>query len=514
MMNRSLVWSLLFSLSTLSAHNVCQKIVLVGGTIPSALEKSFVGQPIDSQFIMDLRHTIANHYKDQSHPFVEVVVSPGEISDGVIHVEVRESQIGNVSIQGARYTSDCLLLNEFNVRSGDPIDTSQVIRNLNFMNHNPFRRVNVIYSPGENPGTTDVELAVEDRFPVRVYAGTDDTGIPTTERGRFFTGINIAQLGCWDQFFTYQYTSSYNFHDLQAHTGQYIAYLPWKHKFNAYGGYSSVYANLPFPGAANHGQSYQASGRYTIPMFVRTQFSDACTFGFDFKRTNNTIAFSELFPVVGSNVNLSQFMVSYSGNFEKWDARMEYEGEIFFSPGAIMGDQSNADYQTLRPAAQNHWVYGRVGLSYLQKLPASFLLSLKGRGQLSSQNLLPSEQVGLGGYSSVRGYDERQLNYDSGLILNGEFLLPAFSVLDFFRKKRQGKDFMQFLAFADYGYGSNHNTIAGERKDDYLLGAGPGVRYTIDPWLTTRLDVGFKLHQEERFTGGWAMWHFGFVLSL
>lgn len=40
------------------------------------------------------------------------------------------------------------------------------------------------------------------------------------------------------------------------------------------------------------------------------------------------------------------------------------------------------------------------------------------RGQLASTNLLPSEQMGLGGYNSVRGYLERQVNVDNGLIVN------------------------------------------------------------------------------------------------
>ena len=182
----------------------------------------------------------------------------------------------------------------------------------------------------------------------------------------------------------------------------------------------------------------------------------------------------------------------------------------------MLGDDSNERYQQLRPHAQNHWVYGKALLRYFQKLPHSFYLSTLIHGQISSQNLLPSEQIGLGGFNSVRGYDERQLNYDSGAIVNLELLSPAFPVFQHSPGKKSWKDAMQFLEFIDYGFGGNHALISavGEKKYDYLLGIGTGVRYTIDPWLTARLDCALKMHKDPLFTGGDIMWYFSLTGSL
>ena len=42
---------------------------------------------------------------------------------------------------------------------------------------------------------------------------------------------------------------------------------------------------------------------------------------------------------------------------------------------------------------------------------------------LSNCNLLGSETFGLGGYDTVRGYDQRDINTDDGLLLSGQIML-------------------------------------------------------------------------------------------
>lgn len=137
----------------------------------------------------------------------------------------------------------------------------------------------------------------------------------------------------------------------------------------------------------------------------------------------------------------------------------------------------------------------------------SFSLSLLAKGQISSQNLLPSEQFGLGGYDTVRGYDQREVNKDGAILASAEARSPALPVV------KPWNDAVQFLIFLDYGWGSDHNAIPGQRKTDYLLGTGPGIRYTIEPYLTARLDWGIKLHKKANFGGGNTMIHFNITAS-
>jgi hemolysin activation/secretion protein len=49
------------------------------------------------------------------------------------------------------------------------------------------------------------------------------------------------------------------------------------------------------------------------------------------------------------------------------------------------------------------------------------------------------------------------------------------------------------LAFVDYGAGSNHLRLPGERAETRLLGAGPGLRYTVSKHVSFRADYGWQL---------------------
>ena len=58
---------------------------------------------------------------------------------------------------------------------------------------------------------------------------------------------------------------------------------------------------------------------------------------------------------------------------------------------------------------------GLSGPSVSKLLPEGFSLRLKGAVQGSDSNLLASEQMGAGGYDSIRGYDQRVARGDQGL---------------------------------------------------------------------------------------------------
>lgn len=61
-----------------------------------------------------------------------------------------------------------------------------------------------------------------------------------------------------------------------------------------------------------------------------------------------------------------------------------------------------------------------------------------------------------------------------------------------FPKKWQ--DSIYFLGFVDYGHAWDHKKIPGFPLAQTLVGIGPGLRYTIGPYFTSRLDMGIPLH--------------------
>ncbi len=470
------------------------------------------GAPFHKEAILEIKEIIQRYYTKEGRPFVEVIVPRQDITDGVLQVLVIESRVGTIHVQEDCYTSYSLIERSVPFRPGDRVDVNKIEQGVDFLNRNPFRRVDAIYYPGSVPGTTDIDFLVESRFPGRAYVGFDNTGVLPTHRERLYSGFSIGRVFNLNHVMNYQYTASTNFSKLQAHTGQYIAMLPWLHVLNMYGGYSWVHADLAAETSSNHGRSGQASLRYTVPLTPSGRSHTDISFGFDYKTMNNVIQFNPLFEIEPSNatVKLAQLVGVANGTFDARYSRIDWEAEVFWSPAKFLPDQTNADYNALRPGAKVKYVYARGSIRYLQYLPRDFSLTLWARGQISSKSLLATEQYGMGGYETVRGYDERQLNGDYAFNANAEIRTPFAAV--FSRKKK--KDALQGVLFIDYGWIRNHTTSPGEPRTGYLLGAGPGLRYNYDSYVSARFDWGIKCHTEDFFTGGWSMIHFAFNVAI
>jgi hemolysin activation/secretion protein len=476
------------------------------------LEPIYLNQELTPDKIKEIKNAISRYYEEYYDPFVLVEVPAQNISSGVLQLVVVQGKVGGISVKGNKYFSSNRLMKYLHTKPGDEINLYNIQRDLDLINRNPFRRVNVIYAPGKEFGTTDLVLAVDDSRPIRVYCGADNSGVASINRQRLYAGLSFGNFLWLDEVFSYQYTTSYDFKSFQGHTGQYMAPLPCGHLINMYGGYSTVEPPLPFLMVKNKGTTAQTSFRYIMPIKTHPRTTQEWSVGFDYKFTNNTILYSEQIENFGNYLNLTQFVMEYKRHQEVRTARFDYDLQAYYSPGEILPHQEDSRFNKLRNGARNTWFYMKGSFRYLQALPKNFQLSLWLQGQWTSASLLPSEQFGLGGYSSVRGYDERQLSMDSAFLSSLEIRSPLIPLVTMFRSS-PAKDALQFLGFLDYGWGHNNHSVATEPNMSYLLGIGPGLRYTLDPYVSVRLDWGIKLHNAALFTGGASEVHFNVNLS-
>ncbi|MBI3237169.1 MAG: ShlB/FhaC/HecB family hemolysin secretion/activation protein, partial [Chlamydiales bacterium] len=409
-----------------------------------------------------------------------------------------EGVLGTIGIEGNRYFSSERLKNYISVKPGEPIRSDKLNQDLLFINRNPFRQVDVVYKPGKESGTTDIDLVVKDRWPYRFYAGIDSTGNSVTGNNRIFSGFSCGNLFGLDQQFAFEFSTSDDFKSFLGYIAQYTIPLPIKHTMSFYGGFSTVDAKFKIPESGdtkfhNHGYYGQGSFRYNIPINPLNRFLQEVASGLDYKTMNNNLEFGGE-PVFSKDVNLFQMMGSYNIGYEARQFVTTFEVELFVSPFAWLPNQSNAVYQTLRPKAKSRYVYGRTSFSFTHFFCPWLQYSLFLRGQAASTNLLPSEEFGVGGYDTVRGYPERTVNGDDVFVANFEISSSpcAFSRLFTIRK---GTDKMRILAFFDYGLAGIHKGSPGQKMSQYLYSVGPGMRYQIKSYLTARVDWGFQLHR-------------------
>ncbi|MCB1108974.1 MAG: ShlB/FhaC/HecB family hemolysin secretion/activation protein [Chlamydiia bacterium] len=502
-----------------SERSTAQGLVVIGLDLPGPTAKLarrlypyYHNKKVSQSTIQEIKEQIEEFYQEYHHPFVLIEVPSQNVSEGVIQLVIVETVVGTVKFKGQKWSNTKALYDYLSLQPNQPIQELEVYGDLNFFNQNPFRQADILYAPGTVPGTTDVTINLNEKGPFRIYAGADNTGVETTGRERLYTGFNYANVFNLAHVFSFQFTSSYDFNKFKSYTGQYLAPLSWGHVLNLYGGYSMVHSDLPTPSMRSSGFNSQFSTRYNIPFLLSRYLEQEGFFGFDWKRLNNTVEFVDARPVFGQFVNITQLVFGYQGAYERNTYRFDFDATGYWSPGRIFSDQTDENFMSLRPGAKNNWIYARGDFVYVQKLPQNFSFSLTVAGQLSSAPLLPTDQYDLGGWDTVRGYEEHAYNADNAFLGRMELRTAPYPLL-FNKKNKRYSDAIQFLAFLDYGYGNNKIAVDPLPKSEYLLGIGPGVRYVIDPWLSTRLDWGIKLHNADIFGGGSSMIHFGVTLS-
>lgn len=463
------------------------------------IANQFLGQPLDKDHLAELKQTLLNYYYNHHRKLVEVVIPEQEIVRGIIQIRVFEGQLGAVKVEGNCWTRSSLLKKQLGIKQGDPIDEERIRRALNVINRNPFHVVNAIYDPGKGTSETDITLSVEEKRPIRLYLGGENNGVRFAGRQRWFAGLNWGNAFGLNHIFTYQYITANQISRFQAHTVQYVAPLSNDHILSVYGGYSYVHPKES-NSQSSKGYSAQASFRYSIPFAITDGFAHELIFGGDFKATNTVVEYLDVsFAPAVSKVNLTQLMGGYQFQYHSEKANFLAKGELLWSPGSWLPDQSNARYNALRPGATHTWLYGRALVDYTQTLPHNFNINFHSLLQYATNNLIPSEQLGIGGYDTVRGYDERLLSKESGAIISFECRFPALHLAS----QAKIKDHFVLLAFCDYGWGINRTMMGTWTRADSILGIGPGIRYQFSDFLQARVDWGFRLLTLENPKATW-----------
>ena len=485
--------------------------------------QEYLNTPLTEASIRSIKGTIVAYYEELSRPIVKVEVPEQEISAGCVRIVVKEGQLGEIRCLKNRYFSDRNIKKYLRLSPGQMIPMDQVLKGIAFINNNPFRMASAVFTPGKTKGTTDIELVMEERIPLREYAGGDNTGNDFTGNARFYAGINWANAFNWDAQLNYQYTTSADFHKFQAHTLQFILPNSLRQSLVFYGGIAFVHPNFsslenqtqPSGSFSSKSMNWQGSVRYEIPFGMPVpSMRKEVRFGFDFKHIENNLAFigdnASRIPLQFKNVNVSQLAGSLSYAHQNKQNFWSFQIDGYYSPGQVFSGQSRADYDNARAGAKSQYAYCKGIVEDTWTSSRGWQLVWILQAQAATGVLLPSEQFALGGYETVRGYDEREFNADQALLANFEIHTPSFSL---FSSRGKWKDRMYFLLFTDCGGGWNYSSSDNEASSEYLGSVGPGFRYSFIPYLLIRFDYGFKLNRNEVLGTSIGKFHVGVNLS-
>jgi hemolysin activation/secretion protein len=487
-------------------------------------------QPLGDTGIRTVLSNIVIYCKINGHIVVDAFFAERPLGEeAVLPIVVLEGKVSKINVVVNSRTNQLRdtksTLRWLRTRQGQPVIQDQLLGDMDWLQRvNPFRevyRVTFQQAKSYTNGTTDLELDLRerypwpldfegrDRFPGRIYAGFENSGNRVLDEERLLAGLNWTKLWGLDHQLNYQFVSSLDFDRYVSHAGSYIIPLPWRHILMAYGSYADMNPDLTQIGVpsvfspSQRGHTYQASLRYTVPLPRVRQYSHEVTGGFDYKNADSNLEFGGL-RIVSTPTEIGQFVLQYRAFLPDRLGQTALDVSGFYSPGELFSENTTEDFQRMRLGAKADYSYLRASLERQLKLPLvdnwlgrsvhdNYVMAVELIGQYASGNLLPSEEQGLGGYATIRGYEERLLNGDNAVIVRTEVRSPFFRITkQIFRPNDQGLE-LQGLVFLDWGNVSPSEPLSGERDRRTLMSSGAGLRLLAAQNLALRFDWGYQL---------------------
>jgi hemolysin activation/secretion protein len=472
--------------------------------------QAFLGKPFSSVTIQQVTKVITDWYTAKNRPFVAVDFPDQNAANGIVQAVVTEYRLGRVHVVGNDWFSGWLAKSQISVEHGDIIDTSLLNDDLTWLNQNTYRQVKIVADKSQTAGEMDLTLQETDRFPFHVFAGYNNGGVPVIGRDQWSVGLEWADAFFLGQDLSYQFSSSDDFWirpqkvpvgegsaSFQGHQASWTIPLPWRDRLVFFGDYDELRPRL---GAffTQLGISWQASGRYVLELPSLTNFAEEAQIGYDFKRSNNNLAFGG-FAISNSSTEVDQFPVTYNAAIQDAWGRTILFDQLVYSPGGLTGQNNDAAFQPSFthsgvPFAHANYVYGDLDVTRVTRLPFEATSILKAQLQLTSSNLLSSEELGAGGVESVRGYDERTASGSEGLLLSSELRTPPVGVIDPLFGASTG-DQIQGDVFWDYGHVRDHKDSAGTSNSETLQSVGAGFHYTLSRFVDLRFEYAWQLRK-------------------
>ncbi len=436
---------------------------------------------------------------DSGNSFYRVLLPPQTMQAGRITLQIVSIKVGNIRTSGNRYFSDENILASLpSLQPGAAPDTQTLARELIVANNHASKQVTIRMQQSDQPDTIDVDLAIRDQKPWKVFASLNNTGSEATGDFRFTTGAQYSNLFGLDHDITASYTTA------PGHVGDVQQYgINYRLPLYRFSGDLALFYSSSDVNTGRVAQTLDVSGagRFKGATYTQTfnnigNYRQQASFALEDRVFNNNVSLSGV--PLGVDVRSRPLTLGYHGELVQERSRMDFN--VTYSLNIASGRKNNnSDYAASRPgtSADAHWQALRFSVSASHSLPGQWLLNSALSGQLTGEPLISGEQFGLGGINSVRGFEERGASGDKGLRGSLEVWTPSVP----------GMQNLRMLGFVDGGYVKTLSTGAGQVGSDTMISAGLGLRWQWKSQFNLQLDYGHSLRGARTADAGGSKLH-------
>ncbi len=444
------------------------------------------------QSLRDLQvaaQAVADSYRRRGY-FARAFIPAQNIQNGVVHIQVVEGRFGSMQrrAQPSRADGDYVAkVVGTGLVPGQPYSMDGLERGLLLANDLPGIRADGTLAAGQDHGTSDLILDVQDRPLLSAGLGASNSGSRSTGEyvGAATASLNSA-LGGGDQ------VSVLGMKSERLSYGQMSASVPLGHDGWRAGLSASALTyrlGREFRDLQAHGTALTQGGEISYPL-IRSSAENLRTRAFYEHATYDDDALGD--ALHRKAVNRGGLALS-GDKSDGWGGGGLTSYAVVMSGGNLDMSDLPVDEAQDKAGAKTSGTFAKLTLDARRDQRLTDSLFLRGRvaGQWSNQNLDSSEQFSLGGPQGVRAYPVSEGLGDRGVLTNVEL---HHSLTQDWAKG------LDLFAFADAGLTGQHaHPWAGWRNgadvdNTYaLFGAGLGINYTLEQDLGATLVAAVPL---------------------
>ena len=469
-------------------------------------------------------------YRERGYSAVHVLTPEQELTNGVVLLQVNETVLGKVNLPRHLEHFDATNLRAAlpALREGETPNAHDLSSQIALNNENPAKQVEVVLSLGGQENQVDADLKLAESDPLRVSLSLDNTG--NRQTGSHRVGVTVQHANLWnrDHVASFAYQTSpekpdfVNIYSLSYRLPVYA----WSGAFDFIFARSAVSSGSSTIASTGGLVTFNGSGigrvygmRYTQALPRHADTTQKLVLGWDIKANDNSCDLTlqdsgsrtDCGGASSSDITLRPLSLTYSRMSFGPGQATEHNGTLVVNvPGGKSGRGN--DFQAIRPEAggkgvSEHYGLARYGFTHFRILEGDWQVRLAANAQWTPQPLLPQERIGLAGSTAVRGFLEREVASDIGIVVNAECYSPNFA------ESIGLPGTLRVLTFVDAGTGRNHLLKGESQPRNSLSSWGLGLRYASGKDVSAKLDLAQVITPNgEQSRGDWRG-HLSLILS-
>ena len=394
-------------------------------------------------------------------------------------------RVSGITITGGNENTMRALLPEL---SRDTVNIRRLSQEIQSVNDTGALILGTRFSP-VGDGSYHVTVSVEEQKSDHVRLAVSNTGTAYTGDWRTsLTYINTNISGSADTFGAAFVTSPGHFGDVKVGALSYRKLMPdWNGAVSVSVSHGRTNIDNYDGGAPGllalniGGKSTNADLHYQRFLSYTSRNKDILDLGLGYRRTE-----SDLRGRIGSTP------VAQGQDYDVMLASLTYlhtekkpNSVLSCNVGLATNVSGDADTYRRVYSADRNFILLRAGMNYQTRSQSDWIGALRLNAQYTKGHIVPVEQLGAGGQMSVRGFDERAIAADKGVVGSIEIYTPEIA-----RHTR-------LLAFTDYAHLANTNSNRVIYDSDSIASAGLGVRYA-DGCFSLALDYARILRDADK----------------